>query len=303
MLGYHIPCKSSQHCRKDKLKYRNQIIVIVSNEFYSSFDIFGKFCIFPLIILYNFRFMLSSITERFRWFQRFFFRGFRYLLTFLGIILLLAIILSFTDYPFWAYYWLGTHNTELELEPAIIVIMGGGGMPSPDGLIRCYYGASIGNEYPNAKVIIAVPEDTSMHKESPELLMVRELEMRGIDSARVKFEKKGHNTRTQVLNIRSMLGSGAIDTIPVRIVTTPEHMFRSVASFRKAGFTHVGGAPAFEEAIGEQLLIEKARSKRVQLLEKHSLNFRYNIWNYLKYEVTVVREYTAILYYKIRGWI
>jgi len=221
----------------------------------------------------------------------------------LGVITFLAIIFSFTDYPFWAYYWLGTHNSELESPPDIVVLMGGGGMPSPDGLIRCYYAAEIAHIYPRSRVIIAIPADTAQKEYSPELLMGEELKMRGIDSVRILYEKEGFNTRTQALNIFNMLGKVAADSLALRIVTSPEHMFRSVATFRKIGFSEVGGAPSFEEDIEESLLVEKKKIYQADKQNTRGLNIRYNMWNYLKYEITVLREYCAIVYYKLKGWI
>jgi uncharacterized SAM-binding protein YcdF (DUF218 family) len=96
-----------------------------------------------------------------------------------------------------------------------------------------------------------------------------------------------------------MVGKSSIDTIVLRIVTSPEHMYRSVATFRKAGFKSVGGMASFEEAVSEKLLIGKHNKE----FKTERLNLRYNMWNYLKYEITVVREYFAIAYYKLRGWI
>jgi uncharacterized SAM-binding protein YcdF (DUF218 family) len=225
----------------------------------------------------------------------------RKLLLFLGGFTFIAILFSFTDYPFWAYYWLGTHNSELDSAPDIIVLMGGGGMPGPDGLMRCYFAAETAKQYPSSTILIAIPADTSLKENSPELLMASELIMRGIDSARIFYEKKGYSTRTQAVNIFERLGKAAADTLALRIVTSPEHMFRSVAAFRKVGFAMVGGQASFEKDIEERLLIKKVKGAEKQ--ELRGLSFRYNIWNYLKYEITVLREYCALVYYKIRGWI
>lgn len=218
----------------------------------------------------------------------------------LGMFLIVAIMLSFTDLPFWAYYWLGTHDVDLESEPNLIVLMGGGGMPSADGLIRCYSAVNIADESPDAKIIIAIPCDTAMPEESPERLMANELILRGIDSSRFIFEPYGSNTISQVQNMRAMFESNALDTLVIRIVTSPEHMLRSVKVFRKAGFKYVGGQPAFGKDIPEELL---KKNSQTESEAPAGVGIRYNMWNYLKYEITVLREYCAIVYYKLKGWI
>lgn len=221
----------------------------------------------------------------------------------LGVILLVSFAFSFTDYPFWAYYWLGTHNADLEIDPELIVVMGGGGMPGADGLLRCYFGANVANDCPDALIIIAVPGDTALKQKSPEMLMCREMQMRGIDSIRVFYEREGVNTRTQALNILSMIGPEEASQIGVRLVTSPEHMFRSVAAFRKVGFNFVGGQPTFGKDIEEELLTKKKKNSSGDEKTLKALNLRYNIWNYMKYEITVLREICALTYYKLRGWI
>lgn len=225
----------------------------------------------------------------------------RKLFLFLGFMTFVAILFSFTDLPFWAYYWLGTHNSELDLKPDVVVLMGGGGMPSPDGLMRCFFTAEIANMYPGSKIIIAIPADTAKEENSPELLMAVELKLRDIDSNRILYETGGYSTRTQSVNIFNLLGKEAADSLALWIVTSPEHMFRSVAAFRKVGFPKVGGASSFEEDIKESLLVKKRTKNEKQ--ELRGLSVRYNMWNYLKYEIIVLREYCAIAYYKLKGWI
>jgi uncharacterized SAM-binding protein YcdF (DUF218 family) len=216
----------------------------------------------------------------------------------LGWIFLTGIILSFTDIPFYTYYWLGTNGADLTKKPDYIVLLGGVGMPSPEDLMRTYFTAGAAEQVPDAKIIISFPPDTIYKQFSPEILMAKELEMRGIGSDRISFEYYGYSTRTQAQNIKKLVGSNRVDTIAIRIVTSPEHMFRAVRVFRKVGFGYVGGTPAFESAIDENKLI-RGRHKKT---EKSLLNLRYNMWSYLKYEITVVREFCAITYYKIRGW-
>ncbi|MBN1597679.1 MAG: YdcF family protein [Bacteroidales bacterium] len=230
-------------------------------------------------------------------------RGITIILISLGTILLIAIILSFTDYPYYAHRWLANHNTQLDVDPDIIILLGGTGMPSADGLLRTYFTSGIGNKYPKAKIIIAMPADTGLHDKSPELLMAHELIIRGIDSLRIKYEKEGFSTYSQAKNIASMLGDETVANKSMQIVTSPEHMFRAVATFRKAGFKFIGGRPAFEHVLPEEQLIDGTLPNELRDREARKLNLRYNMWNYLKYEIIVLREYCAIVYYKLRGWI
>ena len=222
---------------------------------------------------------------------------FRKLILALGTVLLITMILSLTDVPYWQYYWLGTHNCDLEKRPDYIVLMGGGGMPSPDGLIRTYYTAGAWHRAPNAKIIIAIPADTTNVFGSPEIQMKNEIVMRGVDSTIIQFEPYGYNTISQALEIKKRFNTQQLDTVALRLVTTPEHMLRSVKVFRKVGFKHVGGTPAFEKGLDKKKLLKKKQDSEVFLA------FRYNIWSYMQYEITVVREYLALAYYKLRGWI
>jgi uncharacterized SAM-binding protein YcdF (DUF218 family) len=216
----------------------------------------------------------------------------------LGIISFLLFILSFTDVPYYAYYNLSVVEEKLPADPAIIVVLGGAGMPSPDGLIRTYYAAEAANKYKNASIIIALPynETDSLHQLQ---LMATELIIRGIDSSRIKFEPVGFNTRSQAVNIAAMYEKEK-SQVSLLLITSPEHIYRSVKTFRKAGFSYVSGAAAFEHPVDEEKIkdTENTSDTRVK-----SLDLRYNMWSYLHYELLAMREYCAIFYYKLKGWI
>jgi len=219
----------------------------------------------------------------------------KWLLLVFGVFSFLLLILSFTDIPYYAYHNLGMGQSALSENPDVIVILGGSGMPSPDGLIRTYYASEAAKEHKNARIIIALPynESDSLYQLN---LMAHELIIRGIDSLRINYEPSGFNTRSQAVNIASMFKNNK-EQLALLIITTPEHMFRSIKSFRKAGFTKVGGLPAFEKPSDEEKLISKEEKERV------NLSIRYNMWSYLNYELLVLREYSAIVYYKLKGWI
>ena len=93
---------------------------------------------------------------------------------------------------------------------------------------------------------------------------------------------------------------------PILLVTSPEHMRRSVLCFHKVGFEKVGALPAFENAVEADLSFnddELGGNKVLMPDVGQSINMRYQLWNHLKYEILIVRETVALIYYKMRGWI
>ncbi len=222
----------------------------------------------------------------------------RWFLFSLGIISFIIILLSFTDLPYNAYHWLGTSNSNSNKTPDVIVLLGGSGMPSPDGLIRTYYTVQAAKEYRNAKIIIAHPygENDSLYQLR---LMAKELIIKGIDSSRIKFAPLGFNTRSQAVNISEMCGNNK-DKIALLLVSSPEHMYRSIKIFKKVGFVNISGLSAFEIPIDEEKIKDKQNTKDTRI---KNLSLRYNMWSYLNYELIVMREYFAITYYKLKGWI
>ncbi len=216
----------------------------------------------------------------------------------LGIFSFILFIISFTDIPYNTYHWLGTSNSQLKGKPNLIVLMGGSGMPSPDGLIRTYYTAEAALKCNDAKIIILHPygENDSLKQLK---LMAHELILKGIDSLRIKFAPLGFNTRSQALNVADICGEKR-DTLSLLIITSPEHMYRSIRSFLKVGFTKVGGMPTFDTPIDEEKVKDKENTRDTRV---RNLSLRYNMWSYLGYELIVIREYCAISYYKIKGWI
>jgi len=213
----------------------------------------------------------------------------------IGVIFMLLIALAFTDYPFYAYADLGLVEANYEGEPEVIVMLGGEGMPSADGLMRCYITAEKASVYKNARIAIAIADN----KEDPyELqsskLMAEELMLRGVSLKNLIIEDQGTNTHQQAQFLFQELDSNQ----KLLIVTMPEHMTRAVASFKNEGFKFVAGSPVFEQNISEENL-----TKPLEEFGTPSLAFRYNLWSYLQYEVRVAREYTALAYYKLRGWI
>lgn len=213
----------------------------------------------------------------------------------LGGFSVVFIALSFTSIPYWAYYGLAATDDQLEVAPGTIVIMGGDGMPSPSGLMRLYNGIEKAIEHPKSKIIIALPynEFDSTYQLS---LMASELVQKGIDTNRIVFAPNGFNTRSQALEIKKLADTLA----PMLIVSSPEHMYRSIHIFRKVGFKTVGGSPSFEKPSDEEKLKDETDKDETKV---RNLALRYNMWSYMQYEIIVMREYTAIAYYRVKGWI
>jgi len=237
-----------------------------------------------------------------------FFKIFRHILKYIvfsfGIFTLFLLLLSFSNLPFWLYYWLGTSNSEITQKPAFIILLSGSGMPSESGLIRTYFTAQLSESYPDAKIIIAMP-DNQTSSTSAAGMIKNELIIKGIKNHNIYFEKSGTNTRSQALNISSFFKGSIIDSSVV-IVTSPEHMYRAILTFRKAGFKKVGGYPTFENTIPADITFnDKKLGGRTVFIPKigKNLTFRYQFWNHLKYELIVLREYAAISFYWIKGWI
>lgn len=215
-----------------------------------------------------------------------------------GVVAFVSIILSFTDIPYYAFRNLSMEEQVLSSDPEYIVVLGGSGMPSPDGLMRTYYAAQNALQYKQAKVILAHPY-TSGDSLMQLHLMAHELIIRGVDSLRILFEPMGFNTHSQAENILTMLGAEKKNSA-LLIVSSPEHLFRAVRTFQKTGFTSVGAAPAFDTPVEENGIKDKLKTSDTRI---KNLYLRYNIWSYLNYELLVAREYCAITYYKIKGWI
>jgi uncharacterized SAM-binding protein YcdF (DUF218 family) len=171
-------------------------------------------------------------------------------------------------------------------------------MPSESNLMRLYYVSRLADQFPSAKIIIAHPIDTVVIS-----LMRDELLINDVDSSRIIIEKEGTNTREQALQLASL--ENGISEKGMLLVTSPENMYRTIRTFRKAGFVKVGGQSAFENAMFVDLSYNHKRIGGKKYIPDVSgnMSLRYTFWNYFKLEITCIREFTAIVYYKLNGWI
>lgn len=227
----------------------------------------------------------------------------RYAFLTAGSFFFLFLILAFTSLPFWAKYSLGKAKATEYNETRTIVLMGGGGFPSESLMMRLWYSIESAEKYPEARVVLTTPGKLT-DSTSTILQMQTYLLNAGIDSTRILLENVGLNTRHQALMVKDMYDHGIIQE-PLLVVSSPEHIFRSVKCFEKAGFSEVGGKPATSVVLETDLRVKgsKLGGKTYIPDSGKSITLRYKFWDYLIYEIEVLREYVAIVYYKLQGWI
>lgn len=224
-----------------------------------------------------------------RWLQR--------LVIATGVLALVMVILACTRIPFDAHRWLGTAAGECKGGVDAIVVLGGSGMPSGPELLRLHRGATLALEHATVPVFVIHPDTAGAMRQ-----MVQELVLRGVGTGRITRLSEGENTREQALVfVRTVQKKEA----RVALVTAPENIYRSVLAFRKAGVKGACGLPAWEHAMDHDFQYEHAAigGKTWTPDVSGETGLRYTFWNYLKLEITCLREYLAIAYYKLNGWI
>lgn len=215
----------------------------------------------------------------------------------LGALFLIMLVLAFTRIPFDAHHWLGTAGGLAGPDADAVIVLSGSGMPSGPELMRCHVAARIALHAPKSDVCLVLPYDTALAR-----AMVEELDLRGVRPGRITLLMHGRNTREQALDLATALPHWR--TREMAVVTAPENMYRTLLTFRKLGFTRIAGAPAFDHALFSSLAYDHAAiggKTNVPNLSS-STDLRYNFWNYLKLEVTCLRECFALAYYKWNGW-
>lgn len=224
-------------------------------------------------------------------------RRLRPLFTALGIAFALLIVLAFTRLPYDAHRALGRAAGECTGAVDLLVVLGGSGMPSGAELRRLHHAAELAANHPAAAVWVIHPGDPAVIG-----AMVDELIFRGVQPARIKQLNEGDNTRAQALAVLREVGE---KPLRIALVSAPENMYRSVKTFRRAGHSTVCGAPAWDHAMDHDFTYTHRRigGKAYVPDVSAATDLRYTFWNYLKLEITCLREYVAIAYYALNGWI
>jgi len=216
----------------------------------------------------------------------------------LGALSFVLILVSFTRIPYDVHMWLGSHKSSYKFYPDEIIFLGGSGMPSESNLIRLFYVSELSKKYPQSKILVVHPHDLEVMND-----MKNELITRGIDSTKIQTEMTGTNTHAQAMSVANDYPQ--LLKQHVLIVTSTESMLRAVKSFSKAGFESVGGQSAYEVPMYIDLDYDfkKAGGKIYSPDVSGNVALRYNFWNYLKLEITCLREFAALGYYWINNWI
>jgi uncharacterized SAM-binding protein YcdF (DUF218 family) len=225
----------------------------------------------------------------------------RLLITALGVIALIMLVLAFTHLPWKAYRWFGEYGPALPGAPDVIVMMGGGGIPSESGLMRTYETAVQAKRFPKARVIVATPHERSETNGQPNAI-VQELLLRGVERGRITQAGKGRHTREQASEIWALTGAGQHQPA-VLLVSSPEHVRRSVMAFQKAGFTRISGAAVYSEDVDADLSLPAEKVSGIAIPNPvQSYWLRYRVWDNLGLQLRVLREWVALQYYRLKGW-
>ena len=213
-----------------------------------------------------------------------------------GILFFTMLVLAFTSAPFYMHYRLGQDpNDDVEVSnPQLVMMFGGAGMPSEDNLMRLYHTAAWARHF-DIPVLLVHPEDSLCQAE-----MTRLLRQGGIDS--ILYMTEGANTRSQAVEL--MNAYPELSEKELIVVTSPEHVRRTVKCLNKVGFRNTIGKAAYPATVDFDLSLKKQKLGGNEAIPSvESVKMRYTFFNYLKLEITCLREYFALAYYKIKGWI
>ncbi|MEO0310615.1 MAG: hypothetical protein RIQ89_272 [Bacteroidota bacterium] len=237
------------------------------------------------------------LTEKINVLKRIAVRG----IFFLGLIFLFFIVLSFTTAPYHMYHWLGMSKSSWSERVDAIIILGGGGFPSESALMRNYYAVQAHDLFPTATIVLAMPDDQPTAK-SDARKMIGHMCALGVDSSKIVQERIGHNTREQALNLAAGFANKNC-----LIITSPEHMRRAVLCFNAVGFDSVFAMPTFEHALMSSTRFSSDRlgGRQHFLIPEvaDAQQLRYQFWNHSKYQIICYREYLALAYYAMKGWL
>ena len=204
-----------------------------------------------------------------------------------GILFFTMLVLAFTSAPFYMHYRLGQDpNDDVEVSnPQLVMMFGGAGMPSEDNLMRLYHTAALARHF-DVPVLLVHPEDSLSQAE-----MTRLLRQGDIDS--ILYMTEGANTRSQAVEL--MNAYPELSEKELIVVTSPEHVRRTVKCLNKVGFRNTIGKAAYPATVDFDLSLKKQKLGGNEAIPSvESVKMRYTFFNYLKLEITCLREYCAL---------
>jgi len=215
-------------------------------------------------------------------------RALRGFFVFMGGMAFIYILMSFLGAPHMVEGWLS--DGKATDRPDYIVLLPAGDIPNPYMLMRAYYAAEVFKRAKGAKVIISM--NANNLPDSSIWRIRQELILRGVSPSAILLETKARNTREHAVFIREA-GFGNISEGTYLLVTSPAHIKRAALAFRASGFRNVFVCPARTKQIMGDIGDD---------IGKHRF-LRYGLWEEMETGIVVLRELTALVYYKARGWI
>jgi uncharacterized SAM-binding protein YcdF (DUF218 family) len=236
-----------------------------------------------------------------------------------GLLALLLAAVQFTPLPGRVLQCLSHVPNPFSSPPTHILLMSGS-MPGGPGLLRTYHAARIATRNPTAQIVVAPDSGIAASDSS---MLIDELMLRGVEAARIHRLPGGANTRQQALQLADYLAGQTHPSPRVLIVTSPAHVRRTAAAIRKTSCAEVAAFPrklsrtrhaqplattSPGSADVSRHSVPLAADRLPELPDDRavvddSLLLRYGVWENARLTVEILREGTALLYYRFRGWI
>lgn len=259
----------------------------------------------------------------------------QYICLLLGPFALTALILQFTPVPLVLLSRLANPPTTSpwragqpqDLAPAeppgAILLFAGSGIPGESSLNRIWHAADAARAFPEARVFLAIPSPAPDQPSPAAAAYLRELALRGVDPQRVTLLPAGGNTYQQCGEAAQVLSPLLSSGTALLVVTSPEHMYRSVACLRARGFAPpILACPAYSKSLDdphpappewaispatlEPVLVETPASLPDDAATANSLPARSTFFDQLRENLDASRklldEACALAAYRFRSW-
>ncbi|HRH99664.1 MAG TPA: hypothetical protein PK006_01315 [Saprospiraceae bacterium] len=213
----------------------------------------------------------------------------------LGFFTVFICVLAFSSMPYREFRRLSVVEPRSSFVPQWIICLSGNEYPSPDALGLFFELGACIKKYPHAQSIYSFPCNSNC--DSKKAALIEELKLRTDSLTHFSIFTEGYNSYSQLYKIAEQLN---FKTDAIMLIAPAPHTFRSIAVLKKMGFTNVCGYSSLSIPFSNE---ELSQISKMPYGRQVPMDLRYNFWNYLKYEIEIGREWIALLYYKINGWI